>query len=100
MTPLGFDGLELRRGKGFGVIRNDGRRTVPHYALTPLGSTRAENGEIPGEKGEIADAIIADSAGKMTKREIANATRIEESRVGLLLKTLITLGYVVQAGGE
>jgi len=99
--PLGgFEGIELRTGKGFGVIRGKGARVAPRYSLTKIGEIRSEEGEIPGAKGEIASALLSDSAGSMTKRELVNYTKMDDSRVSVLVKRLIQDGYVQEKQGE
>lgn len=84
----------------FGKRGSGGVKVITRYTLTPLGQIKAEAGDIPGEEGEIASVLTEDIAGKMTKREIVNQTKLPESEVGLAIKKLIRMGYVKEATGD
>lgn len=97
--PFGVEGLEFRKGKGFGVVRGGGSSAIPRYALTTLGKIKAEDGSITGDKGEIMSALDGDAAGEMTKRELITQTRLPESQVGVALKRLERIGYIQKVAG-
>jgi hypothetical protein len=93
MSGFGIDGVQYRSNEGLSIIRSGGS-AIPRYMLTELGKLRAEDGSITGAQGEIIAALDGDVTGSMTKGEIVRQTRMEDSRVRMLLNKLKNAGYV------
>lgn len=95
---FGYEGVSIT-GQGVKAIKSGGK-TTPRYALTPVGSTRLDGGEIQGNQGVVAASIDGDATGTKTVREITKDTGLSESTVKSLLKKLERENYVRQTAGE
>jgi DNA-binding MarR family transcriptional regulator len=98
MPLLGYDGFSIT-DQGVKGIKSGGKGT-PRYSLTPVGSTKLDEGEISGNQGVVAASIDEDVTGTRTIREISKHTGLPESTIKSLVKKLRNEGLVRQAAGE
>lgn len=92
----GIDGFSVT-SKGLRTIR--GSKAIARYELTPLGKIKAEDGSVNNmNQAEIIGALDDDAAGQMTKRELVNQTKLQDSQVSIALNKLVRVGYVRRVG--
>lgn len=65
-----------------------------NYGVTPLGMVKAQEGEIPGNRGKVLDAVYNLSASEPA--EIAQEANLPPEQVKRILRVLIKKGYVQQ----
>lgn len=73
-----------------------GERVV--VQVTPLGKTKADGFQLPGNKWRVLTML--DDSGPSSIKEISDELNLPESKAKAIVKSLITSGYVRKSGME
>lgn len=80
------------------IQRHGGLKAKANYQLTSLGTTKAENFNLAGAKGEVVMAL--ENSAPCTTAELANETHLSPNRVKHIIEILIRDGWVRKVSGD
>ncbi len=81
-----------------GGIFHGGTKTRANYQLTQLGTTKAEQINVSGTKGEVVMAL--ENIGPCTISELANEAKLSPAKVKQAINVLVRDGWAQKTAGE